>query len=73
MPCTPPGVPGYNASRPYAVVGEARLQGPAKVKGVPLRQVLSDFAYQLAQHAYALAECKAPRNFPKELPRYESR
>jgi hypothetical protein len=55
------------------VVGEAWLHGPAKAKGVALRQALTDFAYQVTQHAYASAECKAPRNFPKELPRYESR
>ncbi|MFF2509679.1 hypothetical protein [Streptomyces sp. NPDC058086] len=70
VPCAPPGVPSYNASQPYAVVGEARI-GPAKATGVPLRQALTDFAYQLAKHAYKLAECKDPRGFPEELPRYE--
>ncbi|MCX4435899.1 hypothetical protein [Streptomyces mirabilis] len=72
VPCAPPGVPSYNASQPYAVVGEARTHGPAKATGVPLRQALTDFAYQLAKHAYKLAECKDPRDFPKELPRYEN-
>ena len=73
VPCTPPAVPAYNASRPYAVVGEARVYGSAKAKGVPLRQTLTDFAYQLTQHAYRLAECKNARDFPKELSRYEDR
>jgi hypothetical protein len=73
VPCMPPAVPAYNASRPYAVVGEARVYGSAKGKGVPLRQTLTDFAYQLTQHAYHLAECKNARDFPKELPRYEDR
>ncbi|MEU9989369.1 hypothetical protein AB0E10_21755 [Streptomyces sp. NPDC048045] len=71
VPCTPPVVPDYNASQPYAVVGEARVNGPARAKGLPLGQTLTDFAYQLTQHAYKLAECKAPRDFPKELPRYK--
>ncbi|GHI04450.1 hypothetical protein [Streptomyces cellostaticus] len=38
---------------------------------MPLRQALTDFAYQLTQHAYKLAECKDSRGFPKELPRYK--
>ncbi|WP_225840071.1 hypothetical protein [Streptomyces sp. NK08204] len=70
MPCTPPSVPEYNASESYAVVGEAWIKGPARVKGVPLGQTLTDFAYQLTQHAYKLAECKGARDFPEELPRY---
>ncbi|MEV6536732.1 hypothetical protein AB0M86_45490 [Streptomyces sp. NPDC051639] len=70
VPCAPPSVPSYNASQPYAVVGEARIHGTARATGVPLRQTLTDFAYQLAQHAYKLAECKDPRAFPEELPRY---
>lgn len=72
VPCAPPSVPSYNASQPYAVVGEARIDGPAKATGVPLRQALTDFAYQLTKHAYKLAECKEPRDFPEELPRYEN-
>jgi hypothetical protein len=71
VPCEPPAVPEYNASRPYAVVGETRVYGTAKAKGIPLRQALTDFAYRLSEHAYKLAECKAPRDFPKELPRYK--
>ncbi|MGX4691709.1 hypothetical protein [Streptomyces sp. JNUCC 63] len=73
VPCAPPGVPSYNASQPYAVVGEALVYGRAKVTGVPLHQALTDFAYQLTKHAYKLAECKAPRDFPEQLPRYEER
>ncbi|MGW0770382.1 hypothetical protein [Streptomyces sp. NPDC002676] len=73
VPCTPPRVPEYNAAEPYAVIGEAWINGPAKVKGVPLGQTLTDFAFQLTQHAYKLAECKGARDFPQELPRYEPR
>ncbi|WP_405990434.1 hypothetical protein [Streptomyces sp. NBC_00986] len=72
VPCTPLSVPSYNSSQPYSVVGETWVSNPANTKSMPLRQTLTDFAYQLAQHAYKLAECKEPRDFPKELPRYES-
>jgi hypothetical protein len=71
VPCSPPAVPEYNAGRPYAVVVETYVYGSAKAKGIPLRQALTDFAYRLSEHAYKLAECKAPRDFPKELPRYK--
>jgi hypothetical protein len=73
VPCTPPSVPSYNSSQPYAVVGETWIDKPAYTKSTPLRQTLTDFAYQLAQHAYKLAECKDPRDFPEELPRYGDR
>ncbi|MFE0389441.1 hypothetical protein ACFW1F_36065 [Streptomyces bungoensis] len=73
VPCAPPGVPKYNASEPYAVVSQVSISGPAKAKGVPLRQTLTDIAYQLTQHAYKLAECKDHRDFPQELPRYKER
>ncbi|WP_143631671.1 hypothetical protein [Streptomyces thermovulgaris] len=71
IPCAPPAVPSHNASQPYAVIGEARVYGQAKASGVSLRQDLTDFAYQLAEHAYKLAKCKPSRDFPEELPRYE--
>lgn len=73
VPCAPPGVPSYNASEPYAVVAETRVDGAAGAEGVPLRQTLTDFAYRLSRHAYELAECKAQRDFPAELPRYSRR
>ncbi|MFF8592651.1 hypothetical protein ACF061_14600 [Streptomyces sp. NPDC015220] len=73
IPCTPPGAPPHSASQPYAVVGETWVHGEAKPSGAPLRQSLTDIAYRLTEHAYKLAECKAPRVWPKELPRYEER
>ncbi|GAB1329189.1 hypothetical protein [Streptomyces sennicomposti] len=71
IPCAPPGLPFRKASESYAIVGETSVYGQARVSGAPLRQALTDFAYRLTQHAYELAECKAPRAFPKELPRYQ--
>ncbi|MGW4343842.1 hypothetical protein ACWEL8_01890 [Streptomyces sp. NPDC004690] len=73
IPCALPGVPSADASQSYAVVGEARVYGRAKASGVPLRQALTDFAYQLTRHAYELAECKNHRAFPEKLPRYRER
>lgn len=71
--CAPPGAPSDNTSQPYAVVAEAGVDGPARAKGIPLRQALTDFAYQLTRHAYDLAECKGSRDFPEQVPRYETR
>lgn len=73
IPCAPPGVPAYNASRPYAVVGETSVFGQAMGPGASLRQNLTDIAYRLTRHAYERAECKAPRAFPEELPRFQER
>lgn len=71
IPCTPVGVTEGNTSRPYALITDASISGKSKATGAALRQALTDFAYRLSTHAYKLAECKAPRDFPKELPRYE--
>ncbi len=73
VPCDPPGLGPDEASQPYAVVGETRTDGQARAAGVPLRQALTDFAYRLTEHAYKLAECDKPRDFPDELPRYRDR
>ncbi|MET7288596.1 hypothetical protein [Streptomyces sp. NPDC005573] len=73
VPCEPSGVPAYKGSQPYAVVGEARVDGSAGLTGVPLHQALTDFAYRLTEHAYKLAGCKAHRDFPERLPRYGGR
>ncbi|GGL11936.1 hypothetical protein GCM10010094_86090 [Streptomyces flaveus] len=71
MSCAPPVVPSYNASAAYAVITEVSIGGDAKATGATLRQTLPDVAYRLTEHAYKLAECKAPRDFSEELPRYE--
>ncbi|MFI9247668.1 hypothetical protein ACIGXF_35005 [Streptomyces sp. NPDC053086] len=61
------------ASGPRALVAEASVTGKSRVSGAALRQALTDFAYQLTRHAYTLAECKDPRPFPAQLPRYGDR
>ncbi|MER7478448.1 hypothetical protein ABTX60_12450 [Streptomyces sp. NPDC126510] len=71
VPCVPPVVPSYNASAAYAVITEASVGGETHATGATLRQTLTDVAYRIAEHAYKLAECKAARDFPEELPRYE--
>ncbi|MGW0885142.1 hypothetical protein [Streptomyces sp. NPDC002671] len=73
VPCEPKGEEEADASRPHALVAEAGVIGKSRVSGAALRQALTDFAYQLTRHAYELAECQGPRDFPQELPRYESR
>ncbi|MCP9973434.1 hypothetical protein [Streptomyces somaliensis] len=46
-----------------------RTIGTTRAKGDELRQVLVDFAYQLARHAYRAGGCQEPRSFPGSLPR----
>ncbi|MGW2081192.1 hypothetical protein ACWCOW_30385 [Streptomyces sp. NPDC001939] len=53
------------------MITEARVIGRSRVKGAALRQALTDFACQLAQHAYKVGECQKPLEFPQELPRYK--
>ncbi|MER6259532.1 hypothetical protein ABT203_08045 [Streptomyces sp900105245] len=73
VPCTPRGVRAGDADQSYAVVAEAYVIGKARISGTELGQALTDFAYRLSEHAYRLAECDKPRDFPDELPRYEDR
>ncbi|MFF6997679.1 hypothetical protein ACFY93_22340 [Streptomyces sp. NPDC008313] len=72
VPCVPRGVDAADADETYALVTEARVVGKHKANGIELRQALTDFAYQVTVHAYAVAECQKPRDFPEELPRYET-
>ncbi len=57
---------------PQALVAEVDVAGRSKASGVALGQNLTDIAYQLTRHAYAL-ECKGPGAFPGRLPRYADR
>ncbi|MFF3286453.1 hypothetical protein [Streptomyces sp. NPDC003023] len=69
VPCTPPGKKPGEAREAYALTVDARTIGETRVHGNELRQVLVDFAYQLARHTYKAVDCQEPRAFPKELPR----
>ncbi|SDN36924.1 hypothetical protein SAMN05444921_12552 [Streptomyces wuyuanensis] len=69
VPCTPPGKKPGGAREAYALTVDARTIGETRVHGNELRQVLIDFAYQLARHTYEAADCQESRTFPKELPR----
>ncbi|MFF8918788.1 hypothetical protein ACF08M_37160 [Streptomyces sp. NPDC015032] len=69
IPCTPPGKKPGEAREAYALTVDARTIGKTRVHGNELRQVLVDFAYQLARHTYEAVDCQEPRTFPKELPR----
>ena len=73
VPCTPPAVSSSNTSEDYAVITRVEAAGEVKETGTALRQTLTDIAYQLAKHAYKLAECQGTHDFPQELPRYGDR
>lgn len=69
VPCTPPGKKPGEARDAYALTVDAGTIGKTRVHGTELRQVLVDFAYQLARHTYEAVDCQESRTFPKELPR----
>ncbi|MFF8613999.1 hypothetical protein [Streptomyces sp. NPDC015350] len=69
VPCTPPGKKRGEARETYALNVDARTIGETRVHGNELRQVIIDFAYQLARHTYEAVDCQESRTFPKELPR----
>ncbi|MFF4079520.1 hypothetical protein ACFYZN_08940 [Streptomyces sp. NPDC001777] len=69
VPCTPPGKKRGEAREAYALSVDARTIGETRVHGNELRQVIIDFAYQLARHTYKAVGCQESRTFPKELPR----
>lgn len=72
VPCTPPGRRADDAVESHALIVEARTIGETRVEGAELRQVVTDFAYQLARHAYEAGKCQETRKFPDELPRLTS-
>jgi hypothetical protein len=73
VPCVPKSVEADTASDGFALVAQAHVTGESRATGRELRQAVTDFAYQLSRHAYELAECKARRDFPAELPLYKDR
>ncbi|MBN0045291.1 hypothetical protein JS756_14465 [Streptomyces actuosus] len=72
VPCTPRSELLRNSSPNYAVLTSMSVGGDTKAKGALLLQILTDIAYEQAKHAYGLAECQGHRDFPSELPRYQS-
>ncbi|MGW7357000.1 hypothetical protein ACWGI0_10220 [Streptomyces sp. NPDC054802] len=69
VPCTPPGKKPGEALNANALTVDAWTIGETRVQGDELRQVIVDFAYQLARHTYKAVDCKESRTFPEELPR----
>ncbi|MFC8919786.1 hypothetical protein ACFT5C_28945 [Streptomyces sp. NPDC057116] len=69
VPCTPPGKKPGEARSAHALTVDAGTIGETRVHGNELRQVLIDFAHQLARHTYEAGDCQESRTFPKELPR----
>ncbi|WP_432116578.1 hypothetical protein [Streptomyces sp. S1] len=71
VPCTPRRFT-EETKRPHSLTVEARTVGETRLHGDALRQVVLDFAYQLARHSYEAGECQEQRTFPEELPRIGS-
>lgn len=71
VPCTPVGREAGEAREGEALIVEARTIGETRVHGTELRQVVLDFAYQLAQHAYEVGDCQELRTLP-DLPPVKS-
>ncbi|MER5717732.1 hypothetical protein [Streptomyces sp. NPDC002132] len=70
IPCVPRGVRAEDAKQSYAIITQASVIGEGRVTGAALRQAVTDFAYQVTEHAYKLADCQGSRAFPEDLPRY---
>ncbi|WP_143070829.1 hypothetical protein [Streptomyces malaysiense] len=71
VPCVPKNLKESGVPHTYGLVADVSVTGKSRSTGAGRRQDLTDFAYQLTEHAYKLANCKEPRNFPEELPRYK--
>ncbi|MFD4371631.1 hypothetical protein [Streptomyces sp. NPDC058486] len=71
VPCTTPRHVG-DRDTAHSLTVEARTLGETRAQGDELRQILVDFAYQLARHAYHVGECREAREFAEELPRVGS-
>ncbi|MEV7286982.1 hypothetical protein AB0O01_20840 [Streptomyces sp. NPDC093252] len=71
--CVPRGADAGDASQSFALIAEGSVVGDSGATGAELRQAVTDFSYQLAAHAYALAGCEEARPLPERLPRYGDR
>ncbi|MET8169763.1 hypothetical protein ABZT34_36925 [Streptomyces sp. NPDC005329] len=71
VPCVPSGSKAGDASEDYSLISEVRVIGESRAEGLDLHQALTDFAYELTRHAYALGKCENGKNFPDELPRFK--
>ncbi|MFF1445464.1 hypothetical protein [Streptomyces sp. NPDC058295] len=73
VPCVPSGSKAGDASQDYALISEVRVIGESRTEGLDLHQALTDFAYELTQHAYTVGKCENGQNFPDELPRFKKK
>ena len=72
VPCTPPDRDSGDAIQSYALVTQARVIGDSRVKGVALRQALTDFSFQMTKHAYKIGKCQETERLPVKLPAINS-
>lgn len=69
VPCTPRNEKKHPKLPPLGLFVQARTVDDTRVEGAELRQLVTDFAYQLTKHTSKLADCQEPRIFPAQLPR----
>lgn len=65
-------VPDPSPTRPRVLIVRAQTIGPTRAKEMKLREILTDFAYQVARHAHKAGKCLPSIDIPDELPRYPS-
>ncbi|MGW0734193.1 hypothetical protein [Streptomyces sp. NPDC002851] len=68
LKCTPPDMDPEDAVEAYSLAVESKIVGESKIHGKALRQALTDFAFQAAEHSFRLAECQEHIKFPKNPP-----
>ncbi|MEV8021619.1 hypothetical protein AB0O76_35875 [Streptomyces sp. NPDC086554] len=72
MRCTPPGRKASSALETYALNVDAKIVGEARISGTELRQQLTEFALQAAEHSHKAAKCQEAISFPDTPPRVDA-
>ncbi|HEY8983459.1 MAG TPA: hypothetical protein VIU15_28250 [Streptomyces sp.] len=71
IPCVPAGTEPSDARQEYALIADVSVVGESRITGLPLRQALADYAYELTRRAYTLGKCQGTQDFPEQLPRFK--
>lgn len=72
MHCTPPGRKASSAVEKYALGVDAKIVGEARIGGSELRQQLTEFALQAAEHSHKAAKCQEAISFPDTPPKVDA-
>ncbi|QNP71057.1 hypothetical protein IAG44_17530 [Streptomyces roseirectus] len=73
IPCVPAGTEVSDARQGYALIAYVSVTGESLITGLPLRQELADYAYELTRRAYTLGKCQGNQDFPEQLPRFKEK